>query len=212
MKIQFITITFFIALISICLCANGQGDIACTNSSVRSISNINVSKQDVPQTLSLYGNGGKMTYKHGKFTLREGYHTRILDKEDLKILLSENNYLEYQNAKKKQYASIPLWILSAGCATSVGLSISGITAYARSFNNSIYMVDEDKLFFSSIGMLCGSIVATAAFLAPSIALTVSSKHTMIHIADDYNRYGNLVDRTPVTIGAATNGIGFAIHF
>ena len=127
-------------------------------------------------------------------------NSSVLEKEELKILLSDKQFSTYNHARRCYVASIPLLAGGACLATASGILLS--IGLFRSYDQ---MVAPYVLF--GYANLFGII--------PGIILITHSAKKLNNIAEDYNnqRLSSYYQRNvQLNFGFTQNGIGFKLNF
>lgn len=191
---------------------------------------------DFSETIFLYdavtGNPeGEMVYKNGSYYMeRNGVRTK-LTRGDLLRMFSSEQFRDYNKAKGRWNASIPLFVIG-GCACALAVTGAGLWIYNWiHVTAGIYQNDSDKFTLkpATIGFACmivGMAVATAT-LIPAFNLHGRGNSMMSSLAYDYNYSRNYEDNnvTPssgkrpasntsmrISIGGTSQGFGLALHF
>ena len=192
--------------------------------------------KDSSETIFLYdavtGNpSGKMIYKNGSYYLeRNGVQTK-LTRSDLLRMFSSEQFRDYNKAKGKWNASIPLFAVG-GCACAVAVTGAGLWIYNWiHVTAGIHQNDSDKFTLkpATIGFACmiaGIAVATGT-LIPAFNLHGKGNSMMSSLAYDYNYSREYEDNNGspssgkrpasntsmrISIGGTSQGLGLALHF
>jgi len=129
-----------------------------------------------------------------------------LKKDELKLLLPQDQLRGYNHARRCYIASIPLLSIGAACAAWGSFFLVGGIIQTEIYKDA---------FSGSILALAGfaGIVVSLPFLIPGVTLIVNSKNRLNNIVNDYNS-PHTFSYQPVklNLGFVGNGIGIKLTF
>jgi len=142
--------------------------------------------------------------KREKFRLAfDTPNSSVLEKEELKILLSDKQFRTYNHARRCYIASIPL-LAGGGGIVVAGSVLLGIGLF--SYNHFVPPA-IGACVIMGYGVLVG--------IVPGVILITHSAKKLNRIALDYNnqRYSSYYQRNmQLNFGFTQNGIGFKLNF
>jgi len=161
---------------------------------------------------------GRLYYNHGNmyFTGTDGELFK-LNNDDLKSLLPSDSYSEYRKGKVNGYVSIPFFV-AGGC--SAAFACVGLYQFCASFvltakaHNQLLVsdnlgIDIWRSAMAGVFIFGGGLMATTAFMAPAIVLSIKSKVRINRVINNFNAPSTALR---LSFSPTPGGAGMTLHF
>ncbi len=177
-----------------------------------------MSKEELLEAFRRDRGVGRLYYNHGRMNIT-GTDGELykLDNADLQWLLPADDYTTYRKAKRDGYISIPLFV-AGGC--SAAFACVGLYQFCASFvltakaHNQLLVsdnlgIDIWRSAMAGVFIFGGGLLATTAFMAPAIVLSIKSKVRINNVIDNFNAPSTTLQ---LRVGPTPGGAGITLNF
>ena len=177
-----------------------------------------MSKEELLEAFRRDRGVGRLYHNHGRMNIT-GTDGELykLDNADLQWLLPADDYTTYRKAKRDGYISIPLYV-AGGC--SAAFACVGLYQFCASFvltakaHNQLLVsdnlgIDIWRSAMAGVFIFGGGLLATTAFMAPAIVLSIKSKVRINNVIDNFNAPSTTLQ---LRVGPTPGGAGITLNF
>lgn len=177
-----------------------------------------MSKEELLEAFRRDRGVGRLYYNHGRMNIT-GTDGELykLDNADLQWLLPADDYTTYRKAKRDGYISIPLYVAGGAAVVFAGIGLyqfgGSFIMFAKASNQ---LLENDNLpvniwrsAMAGVFIFGGGLLATTAFMAPAIVLSIKSKVRINSVIDNFNAPSTTLQ---LRVGPTPGGAGITLNF